>query len=302
MNILKVAACSFVNGVKQPVFLILLLFFLLIELSLPVAANAVLLEQQKMVIDSSLALLFSTTLLAVLFLADLTVGREIRSGQALLFFSKPITKVQFLIGKGLALFSLTALFFTTCSTASLLIIRASETRHLNQTIIITYMATVLAALTLAGLYNFYFRGQFTSSTVSIVSVLLFIEALLFELISPMELTKGYLLCGCMTFLILTIFASSAVMTSTRFSFSVTGIVILAIIFFSTALPSDHGISLLLPDLRLYWLTELLTSKKTVPSSVVWTGLYRALTFNTIFILSGAFILHKTEIGRAAKKL
>ncbi len=301
MNIFKVAACSFFDGIKQPVFLILLLFYLLIELVLPVAANAVLFQQQKMVIDSSLALIFSLGLTLTLFLAEQITGSEIRSGKALLFFTKPITSTQFIIGKSLALLALVALFVTTCATSSLLIVRAAETRHIDVIALSTYIATILGSLTIAGLLNYYFAKLFTSTAVILLSSLFLIELLIFELIKPMELFSGYLLCGLMIYLALSIVCTLTTAITIKYKFSVTAIIVLVLLFSGIMLQNYEFVSYLFPDLRIFWLTEILTAKKEFPELTVQIGFYRSLIFNITFITLGAFLLKKTEIGSAVTK-
>ena len=301
MNIFKVAACSFFDGIKQPVFLILLLFYLLIELVLPVAANAVLFQQQKMVIDSSLALVFSFGLTLTLFLAEQISGSEIRSGKALLFFTKPITPTQFMIGKSLALIGLLALFVTTCITSSALIVRATETRYLNVTVITTHISTIIISLIIAGLLNFYFAKLFTSTAVTLLTVLFFFEVVIFELIKPMTLFSGYLVCGLQIFFALSILCSLTTAITIKFKFSVTAIIILVLIFGGMFLQNYEFFSYVMPDLRIFWLTDILTAKKEFPELIIPIGFYRSLVFNLIFILFGAALLKRTEIGSAVSK-
>lgn len=95
----SIAANTFMELVRQPVFLLLMTFsagFTVFLAVIPVFGFG---DDPKMVKDSALAVMLVSGLFGAVVSASASVAREIRQGTALAVLSKPVGRATFVLAK-----------------------------------------------------------------------------------------------------------------------------------------------------------------------------------------------------------
>src|ERR1700722_11922379 len=94
-----IAANAFMELIRQPVFLLLMTVSVLFEMFLAVPYYFAFGEEDKLVDNSALAVMFLSGLFGAVLSASSSLAREIRSGTALAVLSKPVGRLKFLLAK-----------------------------------------------------------------------------------------------------------------------------------------------------------------------------------------------------------
>jgi ABC-type transport system involved in multi-copper enzyme maturation permease subunit len=99
MNVLSIARNGFLESIRQPVFVVLLLGgTLAMVLNVNLAAFT-LEDDNKLLIDLGLSTLFIAGLLLAAFTATSVLSREIENKTVLTVVSKPVTRAAVIVGK-----------------------------------------------------------------------------------------------------------------------------------------------------------------------------------------------------------
>jgi len=162
-----IATNTFMELVRQPVFLLLLTCSGAFSVFLSVVPYFGFGDDPKMVKDSVLAITLLAGLVGAVLSASASVAHEIRTGTALAVLAKPVGRARFLLAKyaGLAtaLSLLTAYNLLSILLASRMAFDAygsSDTLALK-----IYAAAVLLGYVLAGLSNYFLQRPFVSDAV-----------------------------------------------------------------------------------------------------------------------------------------
>lgn len=148
--------------VRQPIFLLVMTAAACFSIFLSSVYYFGFGDDQWLVKDSTLAVMFISGLFAAGISASASVAHEIRSGTALAVMAKPVSKAQFLIGKYIGLIGALAVLTYVNALASLLASRMAFDAYGNPDAIglkIFYGFVVLAFI-LGGLTNFFARRPF----------------------------------------------------------------------------------------------------------------------------------------------
>ena len=113
----EIAANTFKESVREPIFSLLLLCAVLLIANFPFVSIFVFYDQVKLVVDSSMATTMLFGLFAAVLCASHTVSREMRDGTVLLLFSKPIHRATFILGKIAGIMVASLLFVLVCNAA-----------------------------------------------------------------------------------------------------------------------------------------------------------------------------------------
>lgn len=116
----SIATNAFLELVRQPIYLILLVCSVTFMMILSSIYYFGLGEDTKMVKDSVLATLFLSGIFGAVIGSAASVAEEIRSGTALSVLSKPVGRLQFLMAKYLGLIAAVSLHAYICGLAALL--------------------------------------------------------------------------------------------------------------------------------------------------------------------------------------
>ncbi len=148
--------------VRQPIFLLVMTASASFTVFLSTIYYFGFGEDQWLVKDSTLAVMFISGLFAAAVSASAAVAHEIRSGTALAVLAKPVSKTQFLMGKYLGLAgALTVLTFVNSLAALLASRMAFDAYGSPDTIALQiFYGAIVLAFFLGGLTNYFARRPF----------------------------------------------------------------------------------------------------------------------------------------------
>jgi ABC-type transport system involved in multi-copper enzyme maturation permease subunit len=296
-----IASNAFMELVRQPIFLLVMTTSASFSVFLSSVYYFGFGDDQWLVKDSTLAVMFVSGLFAAAISASASVAHEIRSGTALAVLAKPVGKAQFLLGKYVGLAgALTVLTFVN-TLASLLASRMAFDAYGNPDRIglqIFYAAVVLA-FALGGLTNFFARRPFVpDATMFLVGTI----ALAFVIINFVDKEGNFQTFGkdmdwriipaaILILMALWLLAAVALACSTRLDMIPTLAICTAV--FLVGLMSDYlfgrqldekianpsilqtlGVWLssvlytIIPNWQLFWLSDALEKGRTIPWSYV----------------------------------
>src|SRR6185369_1596633 len=96
---LTIARNAFMELIRQPVFLLLMMASAAFEVFLAVPYYFAFGDEPKLVKNSVLAVMLLAGLLGAVLSASASLAREIRAGTALAVLYKPVSRTQFLLAK-----------------------------------------------------------------------------------------------------------------------------------------------------------------------------------------------------------
>ena len=287
--------------VRQPIFLLLMVSAACFTVFISSVYYFGFGDDQWLVKDSTLAVMFLSGLFAAALSASASVAQEIRSGTALAVLAKPVGKAQFLIGKYVGLIgALTVLTYVNWLTA-LLASRMSFDVYgdPDEVALQIFFGCVVLAFFLGGLTNYFARRPFVPDAVRFLVVLITLAFIVINFIDKewnfqsfgkdidWRLTPAALLILMALFIL----AAIALACSTRLEMIPT----LAICtgFFLVGIMSDYlfgrvageaasaggfwqGLGALIssvlytiiPNWQLFWLSDALEKGRTIPWSYV----------------------------------
>lgn len=311
-----IAANTFIQTIRQPIFLVLLVItFLAMAMLVPQTGWTMGYEggdffetDQVFLRELGLATLLVSGLLIAAFAASNIIGREIRDKTALTVVSKPISRLTFVLGKYVGVALAVTLAYYLATLAFLLVLRhgvmptASDKADMP-VIVLSSLALVLAfAVALGG--NYLFGWTFTSATVLLLLVTLTLAALTIGFVGKgwqivsfgTDLRNNetwYPFAGSLpaavilTFLAVQILVAVAVAASAGVGEILTLLICLGVFAAGTIhpylfgqhahLPAARALGWLFPKLSYFDKLDAISHDKTIPLAyVAWTGLYAIL--------------------------
>ena len=158
-NFFKIAANTFRESVREPVFFLMLFCALVLIGHYPSAALFVFSEQLKLVVDSSMATGLVFGLVSGVLCASHTVAREMRNGTVLLLPSNPVYRWNFILGKIAGILVAVTLFTAVCNFAGVIAVYvATDQFRMDMGVYYLYLG-LLAAGCLVGMLANFFRGS-----------------------------------------------------------------------------------------------------------------------------------------------
>jgi ABC-type transport system involved in multi-copper enzyme maturation permease subunit len=314
-----IAANAFMELVRQPVFLLLMTASVLFEMFLAVPYYFAFGDEPKLVENSALAVMFLSGLFGAVLSASSSLAREIRSGTALAVLSKPVDRINFLLGKfaGLAA-ALTVLTYV--NTVGILLASRMAFDAYGKTDLPAlgiFSAGIVLAYGLGGFSNFFLRRPFVSDAVFAMVLFCTLAAfVVFQFTTQQESlgTTGHVNWNLLPAAILILFAlwilaAIALACSTRFDTIPTLAICSAI--FLLGLMSDyffgnraeHGewwastLYSVIPNWQLFWLADAIeTGKNTFQWSYVGKALAYAIFYAGAALAAGAASFDERELS------
>lgn len=256
---------TFLESIRQPIFVVLILIAALALVLNPSLAAYTLDDDNKLLIDMGLSTLFLAGLLMAAFTATAVLSNELENRTALTVVSKPVQRPVFILGKYLGVSAAIAVAYWALCVIFLLTVR----HRVMQTAATPFDGPVLvfglgaAAIALAGatLGNYFYQTAFTSSFVlglsalmtgAWVLVLMIDKQWMFQ--SPMVDLSPQLMVGLLLVLeAVLILTAVAIAASTRLGQLMT--LTACVLVFVLGLISDYLSSRLsTPYMPLYWIT------------------------------------------------
>jgi ABC-2 type transport system permease protein len=294
---ITIAINTFMELVRQPIFLLLTTASAAFEIFLATPYYFAFGEEPKLVKNSVLAVMLLTGLFGAVLSASAALAREIRAGTALAVLSKPVGRAQFLLAKyaGLVM-ALTLMIYVNLIAAlvtSRMVFDAYGSTDLAALGI--FAGGVVLAYALAGFSNFFLRRPFVSDAFFAMLVTVTVAAFLIFQFTSQQQSMGEaahvdwrLVPAAILILFATwILAALALACSTRLDTIPTLAICSA--FFLLGIMSDYlfgrpaeqgawwasVLYTVTPNWQLFWLADALDAGK---STFHWGYVSKALTY------------------------
>jgi len=322
-KLLTIAANTFTETLRQPVYAVILCFALLMFLLSPSITMYSLDEDIKLLREIGLSTLFLTGLFIAIFAASGAVTEEIETKTITTVLSKPISRPTFIIGKFLGVSVAVSLAHYICTLAYLMIVRhgvleAATDTH-DWTVIVAASVTVIAVLFITAFLNYSYDWNFPATAIVLTSIFA-------------TFSMAFLLCidrdwtfnpannqieiydinaSLLLLLAILVLVSLAIMFSTRFNVVLTLIFCVGTFLFGliseylymkiiTSYPHGQGwgqvIRIFIPNLQVFWTSDAIYEGSAIPASYILTStLYAGLYISGILFLAVA-LFQKRQVG------
>jgi ABC-2 type transport system permease protein len=307
-----IASNAFMELVRQPIFLLVMTAAASFSVFLSTIYYFGFGEDQWLVKDSTLAVMFISGLFAAAISASAAVAHEIRSGTALAVLAKPVSKVQFLIGKYIGLAgALTVLTFINGLSALLASRMAFDAYGSPDTIALQiFYGAIVLAFFLGGLTNYFARRPFVPNATLYLVGLITLAFIIINFVNKDGEFQQFghdtdwrlIPAALLILLALWLLAAIALACSTRLDMIPTLAICTAV--FLIGLMSDYlfgralepgakgtgfwhtigvwissALYTIVPNWQLFWLSDALEKGRTIP----WTYVGKALAYVAAYL-------------------
>ena len=176
MNVLTIARNGFLESIRQPVFVVLLIGGVLAMILNANLAAFTMEDDDKLLVDLGLSTLFVTGLLLAAFTAAGVLSREIDNKTVLTVVSKPVSRAAVVVGKYLGVSAALALAYWTLAAAFLLAVRhrvrpsMEIAESFDMPVLVFSVLFGGLAIVAAGLANYLYRRPFPSVFAAMFSL------------------------------------------------------------------------------------------------------------------------------------
>ncbi|MCD6338387.1 MAG: hypothetical protein J7M29_03275 [Verrucomicrobia bacterium] len=313
-----IAANSFMELIRQPVFLLLMTASATLNVFLAAIPYFGFGDDPNMVKTMTLALTLLAGLFGTVISASASVGEEVRSGTALAVLAKPVSRMKFLLGKyfGLvgALSVLTYVNMLAVLLASRMAYDAYDSTDFQS---LTAYAIAVAAAYLAGAFTNYFLNRVFVADAVFAMVLTVTAAFCYiAFLATLHRSFGKVAqvdwrlvpAGVLIVLALCVLAAIALACSTRLELAPT--LALCTVVFVLGLMSDYLFGRraeagewwanvaygALPNWQLFWMGDTLSMGKKIPWSYVAHTAGYALGYLGAALCAGLFLFEDRELS------
>lgn len=318
-----IAKNALVEVIRQPVYAILLAMGLALIAFSPAITMFTMAEDEKMMIDMGLATMLMLGVVMAVLGASQVISREIESETAGAVLSKPVGRLTFVVGKfigvSMATFQTSLLLGIMLLTAVRMGVPSSESFKMDYPALLAELVPALAAIGL-GLYaNYFYRWNFTSTTMVLAVPFYCIAFLVLLVVGPkwnLELIPQIFAqrhAGQLAMAVLLValgvwvLSAVAVAASTRLNVVMSAIVCLTVFFtgmvsqFLFGQYAGHSViawtaQRLVPNLEVFWVGDQLMQEAPFvpPTYVVMAGAY-AVAFTGAMVVLAAFLFERREV-------
>ena len=315
--------------VRQPVFLLVMTAAASFSVFLSTIYYFGFGEDQWLVKDSTLAVMFISGLFAAGISASAAVAHEIRSGTALAVLAKPVSKVQFLIGKYIGLAgALTVLTFVN-GLASLLASRmAFDAYGSPDTIALgIFYGAIVFAFFLGGLTNYFARRPFVPDAALFLVLMITLAFVIINFVNKDGEFQAFgtgtdwrlIPAAILIMLALWLLAAIALACSTRLDMIPTLAICTAV--FLIGLMSDYlfgrelepakqaggflhhlgvwissALYTIVPNWQLFWLSDALEKGRAIPWSYVGKALAYVAGYLGAALIAAMLLFEERELS------
>ncbi|MDQ6632991.1 MAG: hypothetical protein M3Y82_14750 [Verrucomicrobiota bacterium] len=314
-----IAKNTFLELVRQPIFLLLLTSSAAFEVFLSCVNYFGFGDEPKLVKNSVLAVMFLTGLFGAVLSASAAVAREIRLGTALAVLSKPVGRAQFLLAKyfGLAA-ALTVLTYVNMI-AALLATRMAFDAYggVDFPALGVFGGALVMAYAIAGFTNFFLNRPFMADAVFSVVVMLSIAFIIIYFIKKQAswtsdsagLDWRMIPASILILFALWILAAIALVCSTRFDIIPT--LAICSTLFLIGLMSDYllgrraesghqwwasALYTVTPNWQLFWVADLLESGRKFPWNYLGKAFGYVVGYVGAALLLALFLFEDRELS------
>lgn len=320
-SFLSIAYNTFMELVRQPIFLLLMTSasgFCVFLAAVPYFGFG---EDPKLVKDMTLAVMLVSGLFAAVLCASSSVAQEIRLGTALTVLSKPVGRVTFLLGKFVGLSASLGLMTYANLVAALLAGRMAFDSYGDTDVrsLSIYAGAVAAAYGLAGFGNYFLRRGFVADAVFAHVLFTSLAVLGIHRFIHDERAFGEVAtvdwrmvpAAVLILFALLILAAAALACSTRLD-TVPTLAVCSALFlvglmsdylFKNAADSGSILAKVLyavtPNWQQFWLADALEDKKSIPWSYVFRSAGYLAACVVALLSAGLWLFEDRELNSAA---
>ena len=316
-EIYSIAKNSFMELLRQPVFLILTSVSAVFIIFLAISPYFGLGDDVNLVKTSALAVLLLAGLFTSVFSASTSLAAELRGGTALAVLSKPINRIAFLLGK----------LFGVCSAISIMvyiniiaILFASrmgfdsygKTDFVGMAI---FFGAMILSFAISGFLNYFLEKNFVPYTMGILIITMTIGLIIISFLEEERKLMEYSTIDwslipaaiCLTFM-LWLIAALAITCSTRLNTIATLTFCLIILliglmsdyFFGQMSNSGSWIGTILytiiPNWQNFWLADAIENDKGIPWLYIRDAFLYMITFMVATITIGITLFDNRELN------
>lgn len=318
---LRIAGATALEGLQQPVALLLTLAAAILTALGPIVALYTFGEEGRLARDSGLALQLVLGLFVVAFTAGTTLHDELRRGTAAAVLAKPVGRGTFLVGKWLGVVGVLAVFSATTLLATLLAERTAqhfiETEYAMGTLTDMYsglgsLGSIALALAAAAALNFARRVRFALAAQLLLPALFAATLVACGFVTragttppggfDLQINAHVVPAAALVGALLALYAAMATALATRLGVAPTAIALGAALFlgfFAESLCLRPGAALLrplfavVPDVQDFWMTDALADNGAIPARHLARAALYTLTTAAFWLLLGRVSLaHK----------
>ena len=301
MTFFKIAANTFLESIREPIYFIMLFSVFVIVGFMPGFTLFVFFQQLKMVIDSSMATTLIFGMIVLVLSASNTLAREMRNGTVLLLMSKPIHRWVFVIAKVSGIIASGILFtFLTHLATLIAIYTASDQFRFNMYSFCGFFAVLIIAIAFGLFMNFQRNSSFSEMTIKSLVVLLPIWTVVCHVFicdKPEVDVSNVITAMVLVTYAVCIMGTLAVVFAVKYDI-VANLFFCTILFFAGLLSNflfnrETDIAIwafiqkifyvALPNWQYFWLADSVALDRIIPRSyLIYSGIYTVLY---IFIVS-----------------
>ncbi|MBR7127245.1 MAG: ABC transporter permease subunit [Lentisphaeria bacterium] len=300
MSFWKIAANTFLESIREPIYFIMLFCAFIIIGNMPGLTLFVFFQQLKMVIDSSMATTLIFGMIVLVLSASNTLAREMRNGTVLLLMSKPVHRWVFVTAKVCGIIASGVLFTVLCHFATLIaIFTASDQFRFNMYSYVGFFLVLIVALAFGLFMNFQRNSSFSELTIKSLVVLLPIWTLVCKIIcdKPEVDISNVMYAMVLVSYAVSIMGTLAVVIAIKFDV-VANLFFCTILFFGGLLSGylfqretdfvlikliQNLFYAILPNWQYFWLADSVALGRMIPGKyLLYGGLYTILY---IFVVS-----------------
>lgn len=322
VRLFTVAANTFVETIRQPIFgVILLVTALMLVLNVSLAAFT-LSDDDKLLLSLGLSTLLLSGLFLSAFSAAGVISREIENKTALAVISKPVGRPVFIVGKFLGLTAAMMLAYYLAFLVFVLTVRHGVLQRSSDPwdapVLVFGIGSVVLSLLVAAFCNYFYSRPFLTTAIGLIVLLLTVGVLLVgkfdEHWKIIPFGQNYIggqviLAAFLVFLAVLVTSAVAVAASTRFGQTITltictvvvGLGVASDYAFGQYAKTSHLAALvyrMVPDFGVFWVVDGLMAGEQatiVPFSYVAYALAYALLITTAIIGLAVVLFQRREM-------
>jgi len=274
---------TFTECLREPIFLILLLFALVLIGFFPALTLFVFGRQVKLVIDSSMATTLVFGLITAVLCSSHTISKELRNGTVLLLLSKPIHKWVFILSKICGIFLALTIFVYLCNCATIIsLFTAEDEFKFNQYIFYAFFISIIISLSFGGVKNYLSNFSFSSNTIKALLVLFSFFAIIISFtgkeVEGIQMLSFYY---GLIFIFFSVWMMSAISVALATRLDMIPNLICSFIIFILGLMSNYFLAektnesfiystlySIIPNWQCFWLADAISNNLTIPFSLL----------------------------------
>ncbi len=307
---------TFTECLREPIYLVLLLFALVLIAFFPAFTLFVFGEQVKLVIDSSMATTLIFGLISAVLCASHTISKEMRNGTVLLLLSKPIYKWSFIVSKIFGIFFALGVFVFLCNCGTIIsLFTAEDEFRFNEYLFYGFLISILLSLAFGGLRNYLSHVSFSSNSVKALLVILPIFSLLTiffgKEVEGISMVSFYYAL-CFIFFSVWIMCSISVALASRLD--VVPNLIISFFIFSLGLVSNYFLAegldnsiimticyAIIPNWQCFWMADAISNNLIIPFSLFINNFLYMIMYVSLASICAVVLFQNKEIAKGVRQ-